>query len=121
MRAARGDGRVAAVSVAPHGDTRAHELAVDSVCLAIGRNPDFGLALQLGIDLTYEAARGGHLPARDARGLTSVPNLYVAGDAAGTREVADALLDGARVGLAAAGGDPDGAPALVADLLGTGG
>ena len=85
------------------------------------RNPDFGLALQLGIDLTYDAARGGHLPARDARGLTSVPGLYVAGDAAGAGELEEALLDGARVGLAAAGGDPASAPALVADLLSTGG
>lgn len=117
--AARGTGRVTSVALADSVGTGGplRIIAVDSICLAVGRNPDYTLALQAGVELTYDSAAGCHLPARDASGLTSVPGLYIAGDVAGVGGVEAALLDGARVGLAAAGGDPDGGVALVARLL----
>ncbi|HEX5503186.1 MAG TPA: FAD-dependent oxidoreductase, partial [Thermomicrobiales bacterium] len=115
VRRADGDGRVARATIAAGGGER--DLEIDGVCLALGRVPDCGLARQRDIALTYDAARGGHLPVRDARGQTSVPGLYVAGEAAGVLGAEAALRDGARVGAAAAGGDPADADALVADLL----
>ncbi|HET8629809.1 MAG TPA: 2Fe-2S iron-sulfur cluster-binding protein [Thermomicrobiales bacterium] len=115
VRRAAGDGRVERATVATDGGER--DLAVDAVCLALGRVPDCALARQRDVALTYDAARGGHLPARDARGQTSVAGLYIAGEAAGALGAEAALRDGARVGCAAAGGDPADADALVADLL----
>ena len=58
-------------------------IAADTVCLAIGLAPNIELLSLLGCDLTFRSELGGYVPDHDDWMLTSVDNVYVAGDAAG--------------------------------------
>lgn len=81
------------------------EHAADAVVIALGRQPDPALALQAQVALGYAEAAGGQVPLRDEHLQTSVPGLYVVGDAAGLVTVAEASVEGQLAGLAAAGAD----------------
>lgn len=94
-----GDGTVESIEL----DGEEHE--VDAVVIALGRQPDPELALQARVELVYDAADGVHVPRRDARLQTSLPGLYVAGDAAGILSASESLGDGYLTGLTAAEAD----------------
>ncbi len=105
---ASGDGRVERAVVAALDERgRAvpgseRSLDVDTVCLAVGLSPLVELLLILGVRTTYVPALGGHVPLHDLDQQTSVPGLYVAGDAAGVEEASVAMEEGRLAGLAAA-------------------
>jgi D-hydroxyproline dehydrogenase subunit alpha len=63
----------------------------DTVCIAMGVVPNIELAAQSGCNVAYDPARGGWIPEIDDNGCTSLPNVYVIGEAAGVYE--EGLLD----------------------------
>ena len=77
-------------------------LGVDSVCVAIGRQPSVELAYVAECALDYTAEEGGWKVAHGPRGDTSQPGIYVAGDAGGTASESDAVASGERAAHAAA-------------------
>lgn len=58
----------------------------DTVCIAIGAVPNIELAAQSGCKVIYDAARGGWIPETDDSGRSSLPHVYVVGEAAGVCE-----------------------------------
>ena len=77
-------------------------LDVDSLCVAIGRQPSVELAYVAGCALDYAAEEGGWKVAHGPTGDTSQPGIYVAGDAGGTASESDAMASGERATHAAA-------------------
>src|SRR5439155_6206848 len=71
--------------------------AVDAVCTAYGFEPDVALARALGCDVVGDAV------AHDEDMATSVPGVYVAGEAAGIGGAELATVEGEIAGRAAAG------------------
>lgn len=83
------------------------EVACDTVCLALGLVPNVELAYLAGCRLSFRPELGGWVPALDGDMQTSVPGVFVAGDAGGVypTAVADpsaARDQGRRVGRAVA-------------------
>jgi sarcosine oxidase subunit alpha len=78
------------------------DLVVDTICLSVGLSPLVELLAQAGCRLVYVPQLGGHVPLRDASLQTTVPGVYVAGDAAGVEEASAAMMEGALAGLHAA-------------------
>lgn len=88
-------------------ETRAGDVfACDTLVLALGAEPATELARMRGCAMRWEPSLGSHIPVQDASGQTSVPHLFIAGDAAGMMDAGYALAQGSR------------AAAAVADLLG---
>jgi sarcosine oxidase subunit alpha len=77
------------------------ELAVDTICLAVGLTPNGGLASQLGCGEAFVAELGGRVPVHGADLSTTIPGVFVAGDASGIEEASTAMLEGRLAGLAA--------------------
>jgi len=106
---AEGDGRVESATLAACGSDWApipgteRTFAVDAVCTAYGFVPNTELARALGCELAGDAV------AHDEEMRTSVPGVYVAGEAAGIGGAELAAVEGDIAGRAAAG-----APAPVA-------
>ncbi len=78
---------------------------VDSVAVALGRQPDPELALQALAQNVFSVGAGGFVPRRGGCLETSTPGIYVAGEAGGNVSVAEAMAEGWLAGLAAAGAD----------------
>ncbi|HEY1889098.1 MAG TPA: FAD-dependent oxidoreductase [Steroidobacteraceae bacterium] len=55
----------------------------DTVVLAVAAIPAIELMEAAGCDVSFQAARGGHVPITDGAQRTSLPFLYAAGDCAG--------------------------------------
>lgn len=89
---------------------------VDSVAIALGRQPDPEIALQALAQHVFSAGAGGIVPRRGPSCETSVDGLYVAGDAAGIVSVAEAMAEGRVAGLAAANAADDLVGAARAEL-----
>lgn len=77
-------------------------LDVDTICLAVGLTPNCELAFQRGCDTGYVAELGGPVAVHDADLATTVPGVFIAGDASGIEEASTAMLEGRLAGLAAA-------------------
>ncbi len=71
---------------------------VDVVCLAVGLSPLAELAWMAGCQFAHLPELGGFVPLHDASFETTVPGIYVAGDAAGIEEVTTAMEGGRLVG-----------------------
>ncbi|MGA7669971.1 MAG: FAD-dependent oxidoreductase [Nitrolancea sp.] len=80
---------------------------VDSVVVALGRQPDAELALHALAQSVFSAGADGIVPRRNESCETSVPGLFVAGEAAGICAVGEAMAEGWLAGLAAAGAGGD--------------
>lgn len=78
-------------------------LDVDTICLAVGLTPNCELAFQRGCEESYVSELGGRVAAHDADLATTVPGVFIAGDASGIEEASTAMLEGRLAGLAAAG------------------
>lgn len=77
-------------------------IEVDTVCLAVGLSPNCELAFQAGCQEAYVADLGGRVALHDSDLETSVPGLFIAGDASGVEEASTAMLEGRLAGLRAA-------------------
>lgn len=91
------------VEVAPLGGGPARRFAAEACALGHGLTPETGLARLLGAKHLYRAEAGGWIAETDRGLATSVPGLFVAGDAAGIAGAAAAEARGRRAGLAALG------------------
>jgi sarcosine oxidase subunit alpha len=108
VRAAVGVERVSAAVICKVGpDLRPRpgtdrRLAVDTVCVAVGLSPLIELLWQAGCRMAYVAELGGNVAWHDPGMQTSVPGVYVAGDASGIEEASTAMLEGRIAGAHAA-------------------
>jgi sarcosine oxidase subunit alpha len=75
---------------------------VETVVIATGRVPDIELPLMLGCQVGFEPAYGGFVPIRDEWFQSSIPGVFVIGDAAGICSIDDAMTEGRIAGLNAA-------------------
>lgn len=80
---------------------------VDTVVLALGRQPDPELVLQAQVEVAHAPAAGSFLPRRAGTLETSEAGLFVVGEAAGAETVAEAMAEGRLAGLNAAGAPAD--------------
>lgn len=76
----------------------------DAVVLALGRQPDAHLALQAQVVTMFLDRDGAFVPTRDETLATSVPDIFVVGDAGGIGTPALAFAEGTVAGKAASGG-----------------
>jgi pyruvate/2-oxoglutarate dehydrogenase complex dihydrolipoamide dehydrogenase (E3) component len=105
-----GDGKIAWAEV----DGR--RLDIDCVVIAQGRQPDPALALQALCDTGFSELDQAFVLLRRDTLETSVPGVYVVGDAAGSCSAAEAFAEGRLAGLAAVGADVTDAQADVSRL-----
>lgn len=75
---------------------------VETVGLAVGLSPLAELAWMAGCRFEFVPELGGHVPVHDANMETTLPGVFVAGDAAGIEEASTAMEEGRLAGLAAA-------------------
>ncbi len=78
------------------------EVACDTLCLAVGLTPLAQLCWQAGCQMAYIRELSGHVPLLSDTLETTVPGVYVAGDAAGIEEASAAMVEGRLAGYAAA-------------------
>ena len=75
---------------------------VDTICLAVGLSPNCELAFQAGCREAHVSDLGGRVALHDRHLETSVPGVFIAGDASGIEEASTAMLEGRLAGLRAA-------------------
>jgi len=73
----------------------------DLLVLAVGLTPDTRLLAQLGVKMAWVPELGGYVPYRTKYMETSIPGVFVAGDAAGIEEASTAMIEGAIAALTA--------------------
>jgi len=78
------------------------EIACDVVAVNYGFASNSELALMAGVAMRHDQPSGGWVPVVDEFGRTSVPGIFVAGDAAGLRGALVAEVEGRIAGAAAA-------------------
>lgn len=78
------------------------EVQADLVCLAGGLSPLAELSAAAGCDLAFVAELGGYMPVHGPFGQTTVPGVYVAGNATGVESAPVAIEQGALTGQAIA-------------------
>lgn len=83
-----------------HGTER--DVAIDTICLAVGLKPTAEIFFQAGCKMVNVPELGGEVPFRDDNLETTVPGIYVVGDASGIEEASSAMLEGRLAGLDAA-------------------
>jgi NADPH-dependent 2,4-dienoyl-CoA reductase/sulfur reductase-like enzyme len=76
-------------------------LEVDLICLSVGLSPLVELARMPGCQVAFCRQLGGYVPLHDEDMETTVPGIYVAGDASGVEEASTALEEGRLAGVAA--------------------
>jgi NADPH-dependent 2,4-dienoyl-CoA reductase/sulfur reductase-like enzyme/bacterioferritin-associated ferredoxin len=107
IRAEGGDRLVAAVVAqldgqgSPIAGTE-ERVPVDALCVSFGLVPNIELAQLAGAALCFESDRGGWVPQLDQNGQTTVPGLFMAGEAAGIAGAGAAMLEGRLAALGAA-------------------
>ena len=74
----------------------------DTICLAVGLNPDTRLARLAGCRMEYYPSLGGFLPLHDVNMESSINGIFVAGDLAGIEEANTALDEGRLAGISSA-------------------
>ena len=74
----------------------------DLLLIAVGLTPDTRLVAQAGAVVKWVPAIGGLVPLRTKYLETSVPGLYIAGDASGIEEATTAMIEGEIAGLSVA-------------------
>ncbi|QNB45042.1 FAD-dependent oxidoreductase [Thermanaerosceptrum fracticalcis] len=75
---------------------------VDVICLSVGLSPLTEILWQAGCAMKYVPELSGYVPLRNVDMETSVPGIYIAGDAGGIEEASAAMMEGALAGLSAA-------------------
>ena len=75
------------------------EISADTICLSVGLSPSYRLALHAGCKTVFIKELGGEVPLIDRYHETSVPGIFIAGDAAGVEEASSAMITGRISGL----------------------
>jgi len=103
VTALHGQAALASVEVAPLAGGAPRRIAADACTLGHGLTPDTSITRLIGARHVFRAEAGGWIAETDASLATSIPGLFVAGDAAGIAGAAAAEARGRRAGLAALG------------------
>jgi sarcosine oxidase subunit alpha len=74
----------------------------DLLLLSVGLTPESRLLAQMGARMVWSPELGGYVPYRSEYMETSIPGVYVAGDASGIEEATTAILTGRVAGYSAA-------------------
>lgn len=90
-------------TVRPVAGGAERRIAAGTVCIGAGFAPQMELARLMGAALTPDARTGLPVPERDTAGATSVPGLWIAGDAGGLGGAPAAEAQGAMAGAQIAG------------------
>ena len=77
------------------------EIKCDLILLAVGLRPDSRLLAQMGAKMKWIPELGGLVPLHDEYFETTIPGVYVAGDAGGIEEATTAIISGKIAGLSA--------------------
>jgi sarcosine oxidase, subunit alpha len=77
-------------------------ISCDTVCLAVGLTPSTRLLGQIGVAMKTIPEAGGFIALHDQTMQTSIPGIFVAGDASGIEEASTAMIEGKIAGLKAA-------------------
>ena len=126
VKEAYGDGKLEGVVIVQLDDKfqqipgTEEDIKCDTLCLAVGLTPLTELLWQAGCHMEFIRELSGHVPVLDENLMTSVPGIYVAGDATGSEEASAAMVEGMIAGYAVAeslGYDPEKAAALKADAV----
>ena len=75
---------------------------VDVMCISVGLSPLNELLAMRGVDMKYVPQLSGFVPMRTENCETSIPGIFVAGDASGIEEASSAMAEGYLAGLCAA-------------------
>jgi len=75
------------------------DIDVDTICLSVGLKPTTEIFFQAGCKMASIPELGGEVPVRNEYMETSIPGLYVAGDASGIEEASSAMMEGRLAGL----------------------
>ncbi len=94
--------RICVLFVAEDGSRRIRELQADALLFALPRSPDTALSDSVGCPALNIDALGGPSPVHDSGMGTTIPGLFVCGDAAGVESGAVALETGRIAGVSAA-------------------
>ncbi|QOJ79416.1 FAD-dependent oxidoreductase [Infirmifilum lucidum] len=76
--------------------------SADLLLLAVGLTPEARLLAEMGAKMIWSSELGGYVPYRTRYMETSIPGVYVAGDASGIEEATTAILTGRIAGYSAA-------------------
>lgn len=82
-------------------NTEAH-IDCDTVCLAVGLTPSTRLIEQTTSRMAQIPEAGGYIALHDECMQTTIPGIYIAGDASGIEEASTAMIEGQIAGLNAA-------------------
>ncbi|MGC9147082.1 MAG: FAD-dependent oxidoreductase [Infirmifilum sp.] len=74
----------------------------DLLLLAVGLTPEARLLAEMGARMVWTSELGGYVPYRNKYMETSIPGVFVAGDASGIEEATTAILTGRIAGYSAA-------------------
>lgn len=77
-------------------------ILVDAICIAVGLSPMHQLISMINAKTKFVNELGGFVPIINEEHETSVPNLFVCGDASGIEEASSAIVEGYMTGLIAA-------------------
>ena len=75
---------------------------VDVLCISVGLSPLNELLAMRGVEMKYVPQLSGSVPMRTESCETSIPGIFVAGDASGIEEASSAMVEGYLAGLCAA-------------------
>ena len=73
------------------------------MCISVGLSPLNELLAMRGVQMKYVPQLSGTVPLRTETCETSIPGIFVAGDASGIEEASSAMAEGYLAGLCAAG------------------
>ncbi len=77
------------------------KIKCDMLLLAVGLTPDSALLMQAGAKMAWIPELGGFVAYRTKYNETTVPNVFVVGDASGIEEATTAMIEGKISGLTA--------------------
>jgi len=107
VKEAYGDGQLEGVVICQLDDKwqqipgTEQDIPCDTLCLAVGLTPLTELCWQAGCQMAFIRELSGHVPLIDDNLQTTVPGVYVAGDADGIEEASAAMVEGRIAGCAA--------------------
>ena len=78
------------------------KIKCDTVCLAVGLTPSIRLLSQVGVEVEFVPEAGGFVALHDDSMMSTVENVYVAGDSSGIEEASTAMIEGKIAGVSAA-------------------
>ncbi|MDO9628931.1 MAG: NAD(P)/FAD-dependent oxidoreductase [Acholeplasmataceae bacterium] len=74
-------------------------ISLDALCISVGLSPMYQLISMINAETKFISELGGFVPVIDYHHQTSVPNVFVCGDAVGIEEASSAMMEGYLTGL----------------------